>query len=150
VTTDERRRLRGIVAREIEAPGDYPKLREDLQDALPRLEPALRLLALKDEEHRTAFYVKSEALWYRRFGFRMMRPLFLVSLVAAVLFLLQDAIDPALALGCFVIGAFAFYVVLQVFAWRWSRADEKKLGEIRHRYRQRLERLRDELDDRSQ
>jgi hypothetical protein len=146
VSPDERRRLRALVERELDEPREPGRLLEELHDSFPDAAPLVRLLALKDEEHRTAFYVKSEALWYRRFGFRMMRPLLLVAVLAAAGFLLQHAVDPALGLACFAAGAFSFYVVLQVFAWRWGRADERRLAAIRDAYRLRLERLRDELD----
>ncbi len=146
MTPDTRARLRALLDREIESPGDPGRFREELERAFPDLEPALRLAALKDEEHRTAFYVKSEHVWFRRFGFRMMRPLFVVAVLAAVGFSLQRAIDPAIALACFLGGAFAFYAVLQGFAYRWSRKDLGRLDEARVRYRRSLELLRDELD----
>ena len=147
MTPEARRQLRALIEREQDDPREPARLQEEVREQFPDLEPALRLLALKDEEHRTAFYVRSESVWYRRFGFRMMRPLFLVAVAAAAGFLLQQAVDPALGLACFAAGAFAFYVVLQVFAWRWSRQDERKLAELHDRYRQRLERLADELDE---
>ncbi|MBN1772886.1 MAG: hypothetical protein JXB32_16565 [Deltaproteobacteria bacterium] len=147
MTPAERRRLRTLVERELESPRDDASFRQELLEVLGSLEPALRLLDLKEELRRSTFYVKSEHVWYRKFGFRMMRPLFLVSTLAAVGFLLQDALDPTLALLCFVGGAFLFYVVLQLFAWRWARLDERKLAEFRDRYRRRLERLRDELEE---
>ena len=147
MTPEARARLRGLINREIESPGDPQRFREALEEAFPDLEWAMRLASLKDEEHRTTFYVKSEHVWYRRFGFRMMRPLFVVAIIAAVLFSLQRVIDPAIALACFLGGAFAFYFVLQIYAYRWSRKDLGKLDDARSRYRQRLERLRDELDD---
>jgi hypothetical protein len=145
VKSVDRKRLAAMIERELEEPREPARLQDELREELPELAPALRLLALKDEEHRTAFYVKSEGLWYRRFGFRMMRPLLLVGVLAAVGFLLQRAVDPALGLACFAAGAFAFYIVLQIFAWRWSRQDEGRLAALRDRYRLRLEALRDEL-----
>ena len=146
MNADQRRRLRALVERELEAPRDDAAFRSELQESFGALEPVLRLLDLKEELRRSTFYVKSEHVWYRKFGFRMMRPLFLLATLAAVGFLLQDAVDPTLGMLCFVGGAFLFYVVLQLFAWRWARLDERKLGEFRDRYRRRLERLRDELD----
>lgn len=146
MTPEARARLRAMLDREIESAADPERFRSELERAFPDLGPVLRFAALKDEEHRTTFYVKSEHVWYRRFGFRMMRPLFVVAVVAAVLFSLQRVVDPAIALACFLAGAFAFYVVLQGFAYRWSRRDLGKLDDARARYRQRLERLRDELD----
>jgi hypothetical protein len=145
VNPAERRRLRTLIERELDEPRDWARLLEELREAFPDDAPRLRLLALKDEEHRTAFYVKSEALWYRRFGFRLMRPLLLIAVLAAGGFLLQHAVDPALGLGCFLAGAFSLYVVLQILAWRWGRADERRLAAARDAYRLRLERLRDEL-----
>ncbi|NMC70981.1 MAG: hypothetical protein GYA57_13080 [Myxococcales bacterium] len=147
MTAEERRRLLALVERELESPRDDAAFRQELLDSCGSLEPALRLLDLREELRRSTFYVKSEHVWYRRFGFRMMRPLFLLAAIAAVAFLLQRAIDPATGLLCFAGGAFLFYAVLQVFAWRWARLDERKLAELRDRYRRRLERLRDELEE---
>jgi hypothetical protein len=147
VSPEDRRRLRELIDRELDEPRDWARLLEELRETFPDDAPRLRLLALKDEEHRTSFYVKSEALWYRRFGFRLMRPLLLVAVLAAAGFLLQRTVDPALGLGCFLGGAFSLYVVLQLFAWRWARADERHLAAARDAYRMRLERLRDELGE---
>lgn len=147
MTPEERRRLLALVQRELESPRDDAALRQELLDACGSLEPALRLLDLREELRRSVFYVKSEHVWYRRFGFRMMRPLFLLAALAAAGFLVQRAIDPAIGLACFLGGAFLFYAVLQLFAWRWARLDERKLDEFRDRYRRRLERLRDELQE---
>ncbi len=144
---DELAKLRSLIARELESPADPDAFRRALDDAFPDLRPALRLAAIKDEEHRTTFYVKSERVWFRRFGFRIMRPLFVVAILAAVGFSLQRAIDPTLALGCFLAGAFSFYAALQFFAFRWSKADQTRLDEARERYRMRLQRLRDGFDE---
>jgi hypothetical protein len=149
VTAEQRRRLRALVERELELPLDDAALRRELEESFAALTPALRLLDHREELRRNTFYVKSEHVWYRKFGFRMMRPLFVLCTLAAVGFLLQRTIDPAFGMLCFVGGAFLFYVVLQVFAWHWARLDERRLAELRDRYRQRLERLRDELNDAS-
>jgi len=147
VTPRERRRLLALVERELQAPQDDAAFRQQWIDACGSLEPALRLLDLREELRRATFYVQSEHVWYRRFGFRMMRPLFLLATLAAAGFLLQRTIDPALGLLCFAGGAFLFYATLQLFAWRWARIDERKLAEIRDGYRRRLQRLHDELED---
>lgn len=144
---EERRRLVALIERDLESPRNDEQFRQELLDACRSIEPALRLLDLREELRRSTFYVKSEHVWYRRFGFRMMRPLFVIAVLAAVGFLLQRVVDPAIGLLCFLGGAFVFYAVLQVFAWRWARLDERKLAEIRERYRLRLERLRDELTE---
>lgn len=147
MTPEQRARLRTLLEREIDAPGSVTELRADIEAAFPHLAPVLRFWAERDEEHRAAFYVRSESVWYRRFGFRMMRPLFVLGVLAAVGFALQRAIDPVLGLASFLAGAFGFYALLQVFAHRWSKRDLHRLDEIRAAYRMRLEALRDELDE---
>ena len=89
--------------------------------------------------------MKSERLWYRRFGFRVMRPLFVVAVLAAIAFSFQRVVDPTLAFACFVGGAAVLYLAIQIFAMRWMRQDEAKLAEVEKAYRRELEELRDEL-----
>jgi len=154
VTPEARARLRSIIDRELDAPGEPERFFRGIEEAFPDLEPAVRLWTIRDEDHRSTFYVKSESVWYRRFGFRMMRPLFALAIAAAIVLIvaaryttLGQVVDPTIALACFLAGAFAFYATLQGFAHRWAKKDIRMLDELRGRYRLRLERLRDELDE---
>lgn len=146
--TDHRRRLIRMIEREIEHPGTPQELHTGLRNLMPEAEALLRLLQLKDEHHRRAFYVKSESVWYRRFGWRIMRPLFLIAVLAAIGFSAQRAIEPTLAFACFVLGAVAVYLSIQYFAHRWSRQDLEKLTQYEAEYRRELTALRDELTGR--
>lgn len=140
---------REALLRLVEAEAKEPLPYESFLERLPTVHPddpaLVRLLRAKDRQHRHAYYVKSERLWYRRFGFRIMRPLFVVAFLAAIAFSFQRALDPTLAFACFAGGAAALYLTIQVFSMRWMRQDEAKLAEVETTYRRELEALRDEL-----
>lgn len=136
------------VAAEQKEPRPIESVLADLEAALPAQAPLFRFLAAKDREHRHAFYVKSERLWYRRLGFRVMRPLFVVAILAAVGFSLQRVVDPTLAFACFVGGMVALYVAIQFFTIRWMRQDEAKLEAMRRQYHRELEEIASALERR--
>lgn len=138
--------LKDLLEREIAAPGSVDEAVDSLREAFPELRFAVRFLKLKDDHHRHAFYLKSESVWFQRFGWRLMRPLFILALIAAVLFSVQRQIDPTLGIAVFLAGAASFYVVLQVFIHRWAFRDRAKLDEINARYRERLRELLEEMD----
>jgi hypothetical protein len=138
-------KLKQILERELAAPGSAADALESLGEALPDLEPVTRFLKLKDEQHRHAFYVKSQHFWFRRLGWRLMRPLFVLAVVSAVGMALLWKGDPTVPLALFLAGAASFYVLLQVFIHRWAFRDLKKLGELNARYLQRIEELLAEL-----
>lgn len=143
-----RERLTGIVRREIEAPGSLGALVEELKGASLAEGPLLEFLAAADERHRNAFYAKSQHVWSRRLGWRIMRPLFILAGLAAVGFCLQRAVDPTLGTVLFLGGAAAFYVILQVFLHLQAERDLRKLEGIDARYRDRLRLLLKELEAR--
>ena len=134
-----------LVETEASDPLPFETFLERLEEAHPDDAVVARLLRAKDRQHRHTYYVKSERLWYRRFGFRVMRPLFIVAVLAAIAFSFQRVVDPTLAFACFAGGAAVLYLAIQIFAMRWMRQDEAKLAEVEKSYRRELEELRDEL-----
>ncbi len=134
-----------IMEDESREPGSHSSVLDELETAFPEDGPLLKFLAAKDDQHRHAFYLKSQHVWYRKLGWRIMRPLFIVAVLAAVLFSLQRVIDPALGVASFLAGAAAFYVVLQIFAHRWAYKELARLDEVNERYRKSLEELMSEL-----
>lgn len=145
VTEKARDRLMEIIEEESRSPGSLPSVFDELETTFPEDGPLLRFLAAKDDQHRHAFYLKSQHVWYRKLGWRIMRPLFIVAVLAAILFSLQRIIDPAIGVACFIAGAAAFYVVLQIFAHRWAYKELKRMDEVNERYRRSLENVMDEL-----
>jgi hypothetical protein len=145
VDSHSRERLRKLLEREIERPGSYGSALEDLAELFPDQRLLFEFLRARDEEHRHAFYAKSQHVWYRRFGWRIMRPLFIVAILAGVGFSLQRAVDPTLGVACFLAGAAALYITIQIFAHRWAQRDLKQLDAVRERYRERLRALLGEL-----
>ncbi len=144
-----RGRLAEIIRAEIESPGSQGAVLDALREALPEEDaPLLEFLAAKDEQHRNAFYAKSQHVWYRRFGWRIMRPLFILAVLAAAGFCLQRAVEPVLGATCFIGGAAALYVLIQIFAHLWAGRDLKRIEEINARYRERLKALLDGMDPR--
>jgi len=114
--------------RELESPRPFGDVANELGQLLPedlQLARALRVLADAD---RKRFWVKSQVLWFKRFGWRMIRPMMAVGLVAAAGFMLQSSIEPTRGLMLFLSGVASFYVMLQIYAHFWSRHDEKKLA----------------------
>ena len=110
----------------------------DLADAAgdPGLAEAGRVLA---EFDRRVALVHAEAAWFRRMGWRVMRPMLAVGILAAAFFAFgQRSIDPATGFGVFLLGAGAFYVVLQVYLHRWARQDARALARARAELADRL------------
>ncbi len=137
-----------IIRREIDQPGSQEEVLSRLRDCYPDLEPLWQFLSLKDHQHRHSFYVKAEHVFCRRLGWRLMRPMLLLSVPAAVLLTLvfsrAKGIDATLAVGLFLGGIAAFYVVLQVFIHRWAWKDMRQLDSLDQDYRQKLARLLEE------
>lgn len=134
-----------IISDEIRVPGSHDEVLKELEERFPEDRPLLRFLAAKDDQHRHAFYLKSQHVWYRRLGWKIMRPLFVVSVLAAIGFSLQRVVDPTLGVAAFLGGAAAMYIVLQIFAHRWAYKELGKMGEVNARYRLELESLLEEL-----
>lgn len=143
-----RERLVGLIRREIEAPGSHKALLEELGRASLADPPLLEFLAAADEHHRNAFYARSQHVWARRLGWRIMRPLFLVAVLAGIGFCLQRAVDPTLGTLLFLGGAAAFYVALQIHLHLQAGRDLRHLGEIDACYRNRLRALLEGLETR--
>ena len=97
--------------------------------------------ALAEHERREAL-VRAEEAWFRRMGWRVMRPMLAVGILAAAFFAFgQEGVDPATGFGIFLLGAGAFYVVLQVYLHLWARADRHALERARADLRARLRAL---------
>jgi hypothetical protein len=138
-TAEERNaRLRRLLEQAEAAPRPYERVLAELDEIVPEhpeLPETLRLLA---EADRRRFWLRAERHWYARFGWRMMRPLLAVAIVGALVFLLQRAVQPALGLSLFLLGASAFYFVFQLYAHRWSVASERRLAAEEQRWREAL------------
>jgi len=123
---------------------DLPSLGEFLDElAAAAGEPGLAEAgrALAEHERREAL-VRAEAAWFRRMGWRVMRPMLAVGILAAAFFAFgQESIDPATGFGIFLLGAGAFYVVLQVYLHLWARGDRRALERARADLRARLRAL---------
>lgn len=140
-----RDRLIDIIKDEARSPGSLTQVLNDLGAAFPDDAELMKFIGAKDDQHRHAFYLKSQHVWYRKFGWKIMRPMFVLALIAAVIFSLQRAIDPTLGVACFLAGAAAMYATIQVFANRWAYKELAKLDEVNARYRQSLELLLEDL-----
>ena len=140
-----RDRLIRIIDEERKSPGAYSEVLKELETAFPDAAALMRFLVAKDDQHRHAFYLKSQHMWYRKVGWKIMRPLFVVAVIGAVLFSLQKVIDPTLGVAAFIAGAAAFYVAFQLFAHRWSNQELKKMEGVNARYRETLESLLKDL-----
>jgi hypothetical protein len=140
-----RERLAEIIRGEIDSPGSHNSALEALKEVSPADAPLLEFLAAKDEQHRHAFYAKSQHVWTRRFSWRIMRPIFILAVLAAVGFCLQRAVDPTLGVTLFLGGAAALYVLIQLFAHFWAERDLKKIEGVDARYRDRLRAMLEDL-----
>lgn len=145
VNQKARDRLIDIIKGEVHSPGSLTEVLNDLGTAFPDDTELMRFICAKDDQHRHAFYLKSQHVWYRRFGWKIMRPMFVLAVIAAVVFSLQRAVDPTIGVACFLAGAAAMYATIQVFANRWAYKELAKLDEVNARYRQSLEQLLGDL-----
>ena len=140
-----RKAIADLISREAETPGSLERLYDDLAEVRPQDAPFFEFLKLKEDQFRQRFYVQAERLWFRKFGWRIMRPLLWVGMLAAIGFLLQEAVDPTLGISLFLAGAAACYVMIQIFANHWAMKNEKAVGTVTERYRQRLRELAEQL-----
>ncbi len=137
------RRLIELIERELRQPRAFEEIARELPDLLPR-EPQLgAVLAALAEADRKRFWVKSQVLWFSRFGWRLIRPMMTIGILATGAFFLIDPGESGSHLLYFLMGVAGLYVTLQVYAHFWSRHDEKKLAAAERELR---ERLRDILD----
>ena len=137
-----------LIREEIESPGSIENVLRRVEgecgENVP-LVPLMRFLSLKDKHHRHSYYVKMEHVFFRRLGWRLMRPLFFLGIVAAVISIfLQDKVDPIIPLSLFLGGAASFYVLLQFFIHRWAWKDYKRLVSIEAEYQENLRELLEE------
>lgn len=137
--------LESILRAELQEPLEDAALRERLLELFPHQRCLLDFLALRDEHARRVFYVKAERAWFRRFGWRIIRPLLIVGVLSGVGFTLQRTVDPTLGVLLFLAGAAALYVVIQLMAQRWADRDLKKLPRFEADYRDRLAALLEHL-----
>lgn len=141
----DKKKLVAVLEREVEEPRSHDQFLDDLTEALPDQGTLLRLLKAKDKHHRHAFYVKSELIWYRRFSWKIMRPLFVVAVLAAVGFSFQKTVDPTMGFASFVLGAVSVYLAIQYFAHRWMRQNEDLLNKVQTGYQDEVRALLDDL-----
>ncbi len=142
-------RLADFLRQESQSPGRFADLRPFLADDESGAEIAVEFLRAKEEHSRGRWLVEAQPLWYRKFTWRVMRPLLAVAVLAAVGFSLQRAIDPALGVSLFLFGAACLYVTIQFFAHLWARTDARRLADLDRRYRDRLAQLLAEFESRS-
>ena len=135
-----------LVRQELESPAGFEDLVGRVGESFPDFKPLWAFLVLKDSQHRHAYYVKSEHVLFRRLGWRLMRPLFVLALIAAVVSVLQQALDATLVLGLFLAGAASLYVVVQIFLHRWAWRDMKRLRSLDEEYRRKLSALLESLE----
>jgi len=131
--------LEKILQQEIASPASEKVLLDRLSRELPDQAALLDFLALKIEHSQRLFYVRAERAWFRRFGWRIIRPTLVLGVLASVGFALQRRVDPTLGIMLFLAGAATLYVVIQLMAIRWADRNLKKLPDFEAEYRSRLE-----------
>jgi hypothetical protein len=144
-TGGARRRLEELLEAERSHPRPFEEVASELEKLAPEhplLGRALRALA---EADRRRFWVKSEALWFSRIGWRLIRPMMAVGIVAgAAYFFSRD--DAAMEWYLhFLFGVAALYIVIQVYAHVWSGQDRRKLDAAEERLRRELDEILAEL-----
>ncbi len=140
-----RDRLVALLERELEAPRPFETVAREIPELLEHdlgLGDALAALA---EADRKRFWVKAQALWFSRFGWRLIRPMMGAGLVGAAGFYFFAPESAIGGLLYFLIGIAAFYVALQLYAHLWSAKDEKKLAEAELLLAERLGRILEAL-----
>ena len=133
--------LKNVIQRELSSPGSVGDPCGELSSTLDDLKPVLAFLKLKHEHDRRAIVLKGEQLWFRRLGWKLMRPLFIVAIVAGVGFVLQRKVDPTLGVGLFLGGAASLYVAIQIVVHRAAFRGVRRLEEVDAAYRKALEEL---------
>lgn len=140
-----RDRLIALLERELAAPRPFETVAGDLPDLLQRDLGLGEALAALAEADRKRFWVKSQSLWFSRFGWRLIRPMMAAGLVGAAGFYF---VAPEGSIGgylYFLLGIAALYIALQIYAHLWSAKDEKKLAEAELNLAERLGRVLEDL-----
>jgi hypothetical protein len=137
--------LESILRDELRGALDDSALHERLSEQFPEHRNLLRFLALHDRHARQVFYIKAERAWFRRFGWRVIRPLLILGILAGLGFGLQRTVDPTLGVMLFLAGAASLYVVVQLMAHRWANRDLKRLPRLEADYRAEVEALLETL-----
>ncbi len=104
----------------------------------PLLAPVLVQLAAS--ERRNAI-LSTEVDAQRRLGWRIVRPLFALAVVALPLFVWQKWVDATMGYALFVGGAACCYLVLQVYLQSWITRGERLRERLAEEDSQRLARL---------
>lgn len=98
-------------------------------------------LAAREALDRGRWFFESEPLWLRKLSWRLIRPLMVLGIIAAVVFATQRAVDPTLGISLFLLGAASLYITVQFFSHLWQRTDKKRLAALEEEYRARLRAL---------
>ena len=138
-----------ILQDELEQASPDQEIYDRLGREVPEHEALFDFLALREVHVKRVFAIHAEQVWFRHFGWRVIRPFMLVAVVAGVFFaFFQTTIDPTLGAMVFLGGATTLYVVIQLFAMFWGRRNQKQLPRLEAAYsdrvRRRLEQLRHE------
>ena len=83
-----------------------------------------------EEADRRRLWLRGEAEWFRRLGWRLVRPLLALAILAALVMTLQTRIEPTVGLTLVLSGAGGFYIVLQLYVAWWSRRRPRELERI--------------------
>jgi len=136
-----RARLAQLIRRELERPDPEADLAALIAGGAAEDRLLAELLRAKEQQRKAHWFLEAEGQWLKRLTWRLIRPLLVVGVLAAVAFGWQRALDPTIGMALFVAGAASFYVTVQFFAHLWAQGDAKKVAQIDRQYRDRLQAL---------
>lgn len=139
------KRLASLIEQELAHPRPFEEIARELPELVPQhaqLGEALKALAVAD---RKRFWIKSQTLWFSRFGWRLIRPMMAIGVAATGVFFLFDPGEAGSHLLFFLLGVAGLYITLQIYAHFWSRRDDRRLADAERVLRDDLERILHEL-----
>ena len=146
MTKQEAEKLAQIILKEIESPADIQKVYDHTEKEFSDHSSLIEFLSTKDRQHRKVFYLRSEEIWFRLYGWTMAKVLMLLGLLAGALFYLgRDRVDLGVALPFFIFGASAYYTLLYVFSINRYGKNRAKVNNIVVNYKSELKALLEEL-----
>lgn len=138
--------LADIILQELKDPTDIQKVFERIDKQFTDALQLIEFIATKDRQFRRVFYLESERVWFKLYGWTMAKTLMFLGIISAVLFYIsKDRVDVANVFPYFIFGASAYYLFLYLLSINRYSKNKKKVINIINNYREELKVILKEL-----
>ena len=138
--------LADIILQELKDPTDIQKVFEKVEKQFTDASQLIEFISTKDRQFRRIFYLESEKVWFKLYGWTMAKTLMFLGIISAVLFYIsKDRVDVANVFPYFIFGASAYYLFLYLLSINRYSKNKKKVINIINNYREELGSILKEL-----